>query len=74
MTISAIVRSSAVPDIDGMKFELTVKVPYLTVVSPNQHQLLYRVYATSNREIEKLGDLEKVHIVYSEVEPIGFKV
>lgn len=64
--ITAIVRSQTVPAIDGMEFHLTVKLPYLTVVAPDQHQLLYRVYATSSREDEK--------IVYSEVEPIGFRV
>lgn len=64
--ITAIVRSQTVPAIDGMEFQLTVKLPYITVVAPDQHQLLYRVYATSTKEGDKL--------VYSEVEPLGFKV
>lgn len=44
-----IVIKSAQKEIDGMQFELTTRLPYLTIVSPDKSRVLCKCVASSKR-------------------------
>jgi hypothetical protein len=44
-----VVIKSAQKEIDGMQFELTARLPYLTIVAPDRSRVLYKCVASTKR-------------------------
>ena len=63
MTIPAVLDCPTVKGIHGMEFELTVRLPYLTVVNHEKDGLLYRVFASTR--------YKEGRMVYEAAIPVG---
>lgn len=51
MTFRVVIKSPE-KEIDGMQFELTSRLPYITIVSPERHRVLYKCTASSKRSAD----------------------
>lgn len=48
MTFRVVIKSPQ-KEVDGMQFELTSRLPYITIVSPSGSRVLYKCVASTKR-------------------------